>query len=141
MKAEYLKETTRKNQKTQIAANIVWTIRNSESMGPGRFLKEDPETGMWYEIGDKAAFRKTGQALREGSAKFIQSCVEKKKASAASNMVELASNQHYYAPAAQPQQTYLDTQQPQLYNLTGVDVVSAPPVMPTDFQSAALVTD
>ena len=110
-------------------------------MGPGRFLKEDPETGMWYEIGDKAAFRKTGQALREGSAKFIQSCVEKKKASAASNMVELASNQHYYAPAAQPQQTYLDTQQPQLYNLTGVDVVSAPPVMPTDFQSAALVTD
>ena len=110
-------------------------------MGPGRFLKEDPETGMWYEIGDKAAFRKTGQALREGSAKFIQSCAEKKKASAASNMVELASNQHYYAPAQKPQQTYLDTQQPQLYNLTGADVVAEPPVMPTDFQSAALVTD
>ena len=87
MKAEYLSETTRKNQKTQIAAKIVWTIRNSESPGPGRFLKQDPETNLWYEIGDKAAFRKTGQALREKSAEFreVKAAVE-----------ELASENHYY---------------------------------------------
>lgn len=86
MKAEYLSETTRKNQKTQIAAKIVWTIRNSKSPGPGRFLKQDPETNLWYEIGDKAAFRKTGQALREKSAEFR----EEKAAEE-----ELASENHY----------------------------------------------
>mmetsp|Transcript_20270 Transcript_20270/g.33139 ORF Transcript_20270/g.33139 Transcript_20270/m.33139 type:complete len:195 (+) Transcript_20270:114-698(+) len=133
MKAEYLKETTQKNQKTQIAANIVWTIRNSQSLGPGRFLKQDQETGMWYEIGDKAAFRKTGQALRENSAKFMQSWAEK---IASSNMIELAFNQHNHAP----QQTCMDPQ-PQICNLTGVDVVATSAMMPTEFQSVALVTD
>ena len=49
-----------------MAAKIVWEIRSRN----GRFLKLDASTGMWYEIGDKAAFRKTGQALREGSAVY-----------------------------------------------------------------------
>lgn len=110
MKPEYLSETTRKNQKTQIAAKIVWTIRNSESPGPGRFLKQDPETNLWYEIGDKAAFRKTGQALREKSAEFR----EEKAAES-----QLASEQHYYPPATgdmhNPRQsTELMRQQPHL---------------------------
>ncbi len=84
MKAEYLSETTRKNQKTQIAAKIVRTIRNSDS--PGRFLKQDPETNLWYEIGDKAAFRKTGQALREKSAEFREERAAE---------VQLTSEHHY----------------------------------------------
>mmetsp|Transcript_15569 Transcript_15569/g.33724 ORF Transcript_15569/g.33724 Transcript_15569/m.33724 type:complete len:151 (-) Transcript_15569:275-727(-) len=67
-KADYLSPKTRKMQKTHIAANIVWTIRQSSP--PGRFLKVDPSTGMWYEIGDKAAIRKTGQTLRENSSEF-----------------------------------------------------------------------
>ena len=66
IKAEYLSPRTRKMEKTHIAANIVSSIRNST----GRFLKLDPATNLWYEIGDKAAFRKTGQALREGSAEY-----------------------------------------------------------------------
>mmetsp|Transcript_8233 Transcript_8233/g.16742 ORF Transcript_8233/g.16742 Transcript_8233/m.16742 type:complete len:115 (-) Transcript_8233:67-411(-) len=113
MKAEYLSDTTRKNQKTQIAANIVWTIRNSKL--PGRFLKQDPETNMWYEIGDKAAFRKTGQALRENSADFLRS---REKKVAASHETGLASY-HYCFP---PQQTYM---KPQLSNLSGIDAVHA----------------
>lgn len=68
MKTQYLSPQTRKAQKTQIAAGIVWTIRQSSP--PGRFLKINPETGYWHEIGDKAAFRKTGQALRENSSEF-----------------------------------------------------------------------
>lgn len=32
---------------------------------PGCFLKKDPETGLWWEIGDKDAVRKVAQALRE----------------------------------------------------------------------------
>eukprot|EP00584_Thalassiosira_punctigera_P010442 CAMPEP_0172528984 /NCGR_PEP_ID=MMETSP1067-20121228/3182_1 /TAXON_ID=265564 ORGANISM="Thalassiosira punctigera, Strain Tpunct2005C2" /NCGR_SAMPLE_ID=MMETSP1067 /ASSEMBLY_ACC=CAM_ASM_000444 /LENGTH=140 /DNA_ID=CAMNT_0013312967 /DNA_START=117 /DNA_END=539 /DNA_ORIENTATION=- len=68
MKAQYLSPSTRKKQKAHIAANIVWTIRRSDP--PGRFLKVDASTGMWHEIGDKAACRKTGQALRENSSEF-----------------------------------------------------------------------
>merc|ERR1712107_172158 len=37
---------------------------------PGRFLKEDPASGRWYEIGDQAATRKASQALREKSSEF-----------------------------------------------------------------------
>lgn len=34
---------------------------------PGRFLKQDPSTKFWYDIGDKKALDKTRQALREGA--------------------------------------------------------------------------
>ena len=38
---------------------------------PGRFLKEVPVgSGIGYEIGDKVAIRKTGQALRENSSEY-----------------------------------------------------------------------
>jgi len=69
VKAEYLSPRTRKMQKSHIAANIVRMIRQ-QSDPPGRFLKVDASTGMWHEIGDKSAFRKTGQALRENSSDY-----------------------------------------------------------------------
>mmetsp|Transcript_13474 Transcript_13474/g.25762 ORF Transcript_13474/g.25762 Transcript_13474/m.25762 type:complete len:159 (-) Transcript_13474:119-595(-) len=69
VKAEYLSPRTRKIQKSHIAANIVCMIRQ-QSEPPGRFLKMDTSTGMWHEIGDKSAFRKTGQALRENSSEY-----------------------------------------------------------------------
>jgi hypothetical protein len=34
---------------------------------PGRFLKQDPQTKLWYDIGEKKALDKTRQALREGA--------------------------------------------------------------------------
>lgn len=34
---------------------------------PGRFLKQDPKTKLWYDIGEKKALDKTRQALREGA--------------------------------------------------------------------------
>ena len=71
MKADYLSHQTKKLEKTHIAAKIVWAVRQSDP--PGRFLKLDPSTGYWLEIGDKVAFRKTGQALRE-NAPEIRSC-------------------------------------------------------------------
>ena len=71
LKAEYLSPQTRKLEKTHIAAKIVWDVRKSDP--PGHFLKLDPSTGYWLEIGDKAAFRKTGQALRE-NAPELRSC-------------------------------------------------------------------
>jgi len=63
VKTEYLSPQTRKLEKSHVAARVVYTIRKYN----GRFLKFDNATGYWYEIGDKAAFRKTGQALREGA--------------------------------------------------------------------------
>jgi len=53
----------RKLDKAWIAADIVDQIRKLDP--PGRFLKEDPGSGLWQEVGDERARRKTGQALRE----------------------------------------------------------------------------
>lgn len=62
-KKEYLAPTTKKLEKAHIAAAIVNDIRGMDP--PGRFLKEERDTGMWYDIGDAKAIKKTGQALRE----------------------------------------------------------------------------
>lgn len=62
-KKEYLAPTTKKLQKAHIAAGIVQDIRTMDPAG--RFLKEEKGSGMWYDIGDAKAIKKTGQALRE----------------------------------------------------------------------------
>lgn len=62
-KKEYLAPSTKKLEKAHIAAGIVNDIRSMNP--PGRFLKEEKGTGMWYDIGDAKAIKKTGQALRE----------------------------------------------------------------------------
>mmetsp|Transcript_10533 Transcript_10533/g.11969 ORF Transcript_10533/g.11969 Transcript_10533/m.11969 type:complete len:230 (+) Transcript_10533:266-955(+) len=62
-KKEYLAPSTKKLEKAHIAAGIVNDIRTMDP--PGRFMKEDRGTGMWFDIGDAKAIKKTGQALRE----------------------------------------------------------------------------
>ena len=62
-KNEYLAKTVKKLEKAYIAAKIVHRIRTMNP--PGRFLKQDDDTGLWFEIGDAKAIKKTGQALRE----------------------------------------------------------------------------
>ncbi len=37
---------------------IVQEIRKLQD----KFLKEDPDSGLWYEIGDERALKKAGQA-------------------------------------------------------------------------------
>ena len=64
-KREYLDPRTKKVEKARIAARIVGTIRCLDPSG--RFLKEDPHTGLWMEIGDERAWKKAGQALRESA--------------------------------------------------------------------------
>ena len=56
-------KSTKKLEKAHIAAGVVQQIRNMEPSG--RFLKEDGDSGMWYDIGDAKAIKKVGQALRE----------------------------------------------------------------------------
>jgi hypothetical protein len=62
-KKAYLGKTTKKLEKAHIAASVVNDIRSMQP--PGRFLKEDGKSGMWFDIGDAKAIKKTGQALRE----------------------------------------------------------------------------
>ena len=62
-KNAYLAGTVRKLEKAHIAAKIVQQIRTTNP--PGRFLKLDPDTGYWADIGDERAIKKTLQALRE----------------------------------------------------------------------------
>eukprot|EP00542_Grammatophora_oceanica_P003635 CAMPEP_0194068710 /NCGR_PEP_ID=MMETSP0009_2-20130614/87242_1 /TAXON_ID=210454 /ORGANISM="Grammatophora oceanica, Strain CCMP 410" /LENGTH=585 /DNA_ID=CAMNT_0038721833 /DNA_START=148 /DNA_END=1905 /DNA_ORIENTATION=- len=62
-KKVYLAKTTKKLEKAHIAAKIVEQIRTMDP--PGRFLKEDSGTGLWWDIGDAKAIKKVGQALRE----------------------------------------------------------------------------
>jgi len=39
---------------------------------PGRFLKQDPKTKLWSDIGEKKALDKTRQALREGAPESLK---------------------------------------------------------------------
>ena len=59
-----------KQQKPQYARKVVDAIRSLNP--PGRFLKQDPETMLWFDIGDKKAIDKARQALREGAPDIIQ---------------------------------------------------------------------
>ena len=44
---------------------IVQAVRTLEPTG--RFLKEDPHTGLWMEVVDERAWKKASQALRESA--------------------------------------------------------------------------
>lgn len=54
-----------KPQKGKFSRMIYDEIRSRNP--PGRFLKQDGSTKLWYDIGEKKALDKTRQALREGA--------------------------------------------------------------------------
>lgn len=54
-----------KSMKGTFAEMIVEEIKRFNP--PGRFLKQDDATKLWYDIGEKKALDKTRQALREGA--------------------------------------------------------------------------
>lgn len=54
-----------KPQKGKFSELIINEIKSRNP--PGRFLKQDPKTMMWYDIGEKKALDKSRQALREGA--------------------------------------------------------------------------
>mmetsp|Transcript_54688 Transcript_54688/g.163435 ORF Transcript_54688/g.163435 Transcript_54688/m.163435 type:complete len:167 (+) Transcript_54688:195-695(+) len=62
-KSRYLSKSTKKLEKAHIAFEIVVEIRGMDPNG--RFLKEDPETGLWWDIGDEKA-KKEGRAGAAG---------------------------------------------------------------------------
>eukprot|EP00980_Cylindrotheca_fusiformis_P012714 scaffold3108_cov152-Cylindrotheca_fusiformis.AAC.5 len=67
-KVDYVK--CPKPQKGKFSKMIVEEIKNRNP--PGRFLKQDHTTKMWYDIGEKKAMDKTRQALREGAPELMK---------------------------------------------------------------------
>lgn len=67
-KLEYVK--CPKPQKGKFSRMIVDEIKNRNP--PGRFLKQDASTKLWYDIGEKKALDKTRQALREGAPEIMK---------------------------------------------------------------------
>ncbi len=63
LKTDYV--ATPKQEKSMFARMVIQKVKNLNP--PGRFLKQDPRTGLWYDIGEKKAILKTRQALREGA--------------------------------------------------------------------------
>ena len=59
-----------KPQKGNFSRTIVDAIKARNP--PGRFLKQDATTKLWYDIGDKKALDKTRQALREGAPEIVK---------------------------------------------------------------------
>jgi hypothetical protein len=67
-KLEYVK--CPKPQKGKFSRTIVDEVKNR--IPPGRFLKQDGATKLWYDIGEKKAMDKTRQALREGAPEIMK---------------------------------------------------------------------
>jgi hypothetical protein len=59
-----------KPQKGKFSRMIYDEIRSRNP--PGRFLKQDNNTKLWYDIGEKKALDKTRQALREGAPEIMK---------------------------------------------------------------------
>jgi hypothetical protein len=71
-----------KSQKPEFSKMIYDAVRDQDP--PGRFLKQDEMTKLWYEISEKKAVDKTRQALREG-APVIKGKIAGSSATAASD--------------------------------------------------------
>mmetsp|Transcript_23565 Transcript_23565/g.42187 ORF Transcript_23565/g.42187 Transcript_23565/m.42187 type:complete len:594 (-) Transcript_23565:209-1990(-) len=64
VKSDYVESQIGKNgKKSVITRLIVEAVRNQSP--PGRFLVQDKLTGIWKEIGDEKAMKKTSQAIRD----------------------------------------------------------------------------
>ena len=59
-----------KQQKGKFSKLIVDEVKARNP--PGRFLKQDKDTKLWYDIGEKKALDKTRQALREGAPELMK---------------------------------------------------------------------
>eukprot|EP00573_Skeletonema_grethae_P011727 CAMPEP_0201699042 /NCGR_PEP_ID=MMETSP0578-20130828/22071_1 /ASSEMBLY_ACC=CAM_ASM_000663 /TAXON_ID=267565 /ORGANISM="Skeletonema grethea, Strain CCMP 1804" /LENGTH=698 /DNA_ID=CAMNT_0048185709 /DNA_START=103 /DNA_END=2199 /DNA_ORIENTATION=+ len=90
LKRDYLDPRTKKLEKARIAARLVATIRRLDP--PGKFLKEDPNTGMWVEIGDERAWKKAGQALRESASEIRAEHQAQLQAAAVDSQAKIASS-------------------------------------------------
>ena len=68
---KYLKASSR-SEKSAVISSIVTSIRESSTHKGGGFVRFDIALNRWYEVGDKVARDKVGQALRDAVKRFFQ---------------------------------------------------------------------
>ena len=68
---KYLKASSR-SEKSAVISSIVTSIRESSTHKGGGFVRFDITLNRWYEVGDKVARDKVGQALRDAVKRFVQ---------------------------------------------------------------------
>ena len=66
---KYLQFPKRSHDRSKIKKLIVDRIKARNP--PGRFLKQDKDSKLWFDIGEKKALDKTRQALREGAPELM----------------------------------------------------------------------
>jgi len=92
---------TSKQEKSRIVSSIVDTIRRSSANGG--FVKLDPLTGNWFEVGDHLAREKVGQTLRDAlHTKYSSSTKAKKRRRQAEKARARAVESHPEEPIAMP---------------------------------------
>ena len=98
---------------------------------PGRFLKQDMQSKLWYDIGEKKALDKTRQALREGAPelmKELEDDQEEQESQAPGKITNKPSN-----ASSMPQQHHQNTpsvpsrEEPNIYLHTGSILPPQPP--------------
>ncbi|KAL3941991.1 MAG: hypothetical protein SGBAC_003734 [Bacillariaceae sp.] len=60
-------EASSRITKSAIITNLISSIRESSSQPAGGFVRFDESCGQWYEVGEKSARDKVGQALRDAA--------------------------------------------------------------------------
>ncbi|KAI2505495.1 adenylyl/guanylyl cyclase [Fragilaria crotonensis] len=70
-------EATTKLEKSAIVSSIIQTVRSQSP--DGGFIKLDPATGMWQEVGDHLAREKVGQTIRDALHSNYKSSTKAKK--------------------------------------------------------------
>jgi hypothetical protein len=74
----YTKAATR-SAKSAVISDIVSSIRESSAQEGGGFVRFDASHCLWYEVGDKVARDKVGQALRDSIRANTKEVREKKR--------------------------------------------------------------
>lgn len=86
-----------KADKKKYSKMIYDTVRNLKP--PGRFLKFDPITNTWHDIGEKKALDKTRQALREGAPEIMKELLPDQEA--AEMILDLRNELVFHPPREQ----------------------------------------
>merc|ERR1711920_290077 len=80
-------QSREKSQKEEFAISLLNAIRSQDP--PGRFLKQDPHTRLWRDVGDIKAVEKIRQALRENPSKKRRLSTDSDQITCSQNMCRM----------------------------------------------------
>ena len=63
-----------KHEKSLVVTVIVDAVRDSSTQGRGGFVRRDPKSGRWFQVGDKIAREKVGEIMTMLITGFVYVC-------------------------------------------------------------------